>query len=63
MSVLLLVAPATFSGELGQVLVIDAVRDRNHALVERVIPNLVAADEEDRGATRVEGVEDPIGLA
>lgn len=38
-------------------LIIEAIRDRDHLLVEPVIAGLVAADQQYGGPQRVEGVE------
>ena len=44
--------------QFGQVLVVAVAGDRYVVLVEPIVSRLVAADEQDRRAPRVEGVED-----
>src|SRR5262245_34824691 len=51
----------TFLPELGQMLVIQPVRQGDVSLVPPIVPGLVAADQQDRRAPGVEGIEDAVG--
>jgi len=44
-------------------LVVEGIGDRDHPLVKSPVAGLVAADQQDGHAARIEGIEDPQGLA
>jgi hypothetical protein len=43
--------------------IVQPVRDGNVLFIPSLIPSLIPSDEKDRGAPRVERIEDSIGLA
>ena len=53
----------TFSPELGQGLVLQPVGQGDRGFIPPIVPGLVAADQEDRRAPGVKGLEDAGGPA
>src|SRR5207302_3667456 len=50
----------SFLFEQNEVLVVESVRERNELLIPAVVSRLVAPDQQDRDAARIESVEHPI---
>src|SRR5215218_5888615 len=57
------IGPFTFLPELGQMLVVQPVRQGDGGLVPPIVPGLLTADQEDCRAPGVEGIEDAVGPA
>jgi hypothetical protein len=57
------IGPFTFLPELGQMFVVQPVRQRDGGLIPPIVPSLLAADQEDRRAPGIEGVEEAVGPA
>jgi hypothetical protein len=49
--------------KFAQVLIVYSIRYRHHSLVKLIVARLVTADEQDGGASRVEGIENSVRLA